>query len=173
MAKMQKVIINGQEVIGDIEFIRSLLGFKSESVRTTTTITKKANTTPVNELPFEEDLKPSKPKKSTYSKKGGSFEDFIKACVAGTKIYPSETVEWKNEIQHIKGIGYIAVLDSWTKQDTYNVLKECCIDLGGKVYEKSGFAFKTKKECQAFMDNYKVVDGKLRLQWQIVKMNNK
>lgn len=172
-----KVIINGQEVIGEVEFIRSLLGFGTVSARTEKVKTEKApkKDIPVNKLPFNEDLKPSKPKKfKGKGSKSDNFENFINACIKGEKVYPDDNdIIWKTEIMHIKGIGYIAVLDNFIKKDSYGVMVGSVQNYGGKTYNKNGFAFPTKKECQTFMDNFKVVSGKLRLQWNVMMLNSK
>ena len=59
-----KVIINGQEVIGDVEFIRSLLGFGDVSARTESVKTENTNK-----------VKESKPKKSKNTNKVDEFFD--------------------------------------------------------------------------------------------------
>ena len=182
MAKLEKIVIDGHEVVGSVEFIRSLLGFNNVSSRTKSNDVKTSNVKTsnedtgdikVNELPFEEDLKPSKPKKFNGSKsKSGSFEKFIKDCMEGKKIYPDDNdIVWKSEIQHLKGIGYIAVLDNFIKKDSFGVMVGSVQHYGGKQYAKNGFAFPTKKECQEFMKQFKTVSGKLRLQWNIVNLN--
>ena len=172
-----KVIINGQEVIGEVEFIRSLLGFGGVSARTEKVKTEKSpkKDIQVNNLPFNEDLKPSKPKKfKGKGSKSGNFENFINACIKGEKVYPDDTdIIWKNEIMHIDKIGYIAVLDNFIKKDSYGGLALYCEENKIRIFDKNGFVFKTKKECQAFMDTFKSIPGKMRLQWHIIQMSSK
>lgn len=177
------IFINGQEVTGEVEFIRSLLGFGNVSARTESVQTKKSTKTkkteniPVNNLPFSEDLEPSKAKKTTYSKRGkngGSFDKFINACIKGEKTYPDDNdIIWKKEVMHIDKIGYLAVLDNHIKRDSYGGLKLYCEENNIKIFDKNGFVFKTKKECQAFMEKFKIIPGKMRLQYHIIQMSSK
>ena len=145
---------------------------------TQTQVTTQDNTTmPVNNLTFNEDLQPSQPKKAYYkksnNKNNNTYEDFINQCIKGEKKYPDKSIKWNNEIQHINGLGYIAVLDEWITKDLYNVLK---FDIekvkDAKIYNKNGFLFKTKKACEAFILDHKNISGKYIVQVYVATRAN-
>ena len=64
-----KVIINGQEVIGEVEFIRSLLGFGTVSARTETVETNNRKLENNIDKFYDEQAKQKQSKPYTYSKK--------------------------------------------------------------------------------------------------------
>ena len=114
----EKVIINGQEVIGDVEFIRSLLGFGNVSARTEAVrAVKTENTNKVKE---------SKPKKSKNTNKVDEFFDKAnlvqvqeKVVEFNSSIVPDGYIETKYKVEEDKERGFYRISHSICGSNTY------------------------------------------------------
>ena len=154
-----KVIINGQEVIGEVEFIRSLLGFGNVSARTTTAeVENNAKKYENNIDRFYDEEQATKPKKPyTYSKKKKD---------STPTAYPLKTEDFL-DFKIVVDRNAIRILNvdgednlRFTAKTAHTVLIDKIKAAGGKGKKLNDmfiWIFPTIKDAEDFAENNKVV----------------
>ena len=153
-----KIIINGQEVIGDVEFIRSLLGFGSVSARTETIKTETSCEYENNIDKFYDEEQATKHKKPfTYGKKK---KDSVPTA------YPLKTEDFV-DFKIVMDRNAIRLLNidgednlRFVAKTAHTVLVDKIKAAGGKGRKISDmfiWVFPTVEEARNFVNNNKVV----------------